>query len=369
MQQAQKDLLILLAKALFNKTAEVAPDDTILKEAEVQAVKMLVANDYRIFANNMRCIDAHARLTNDLEKIPFVTIKGYASAHYYPLPEKRTMGDVDLYVDPDDYDSAVSCLIEKGYIPTDYEHVRHEAFRKGSVLFELHSEIKGIPNGKDGVKVSNRSAEDKVRAMLSDLIETSERVKTPYGTICIPNAFHHGLIMLLHVAGHMINDGGIGLRHLCDWAVYVNKTDVIKYKEKLESIGLWTFARQLTAVSVRYLGLPEQGWEGDWDDGFLEALINDILEAGNFSKKAPERGAENALSNEESVVKSAIAMTKKRFPFCEKHPVLLPVGIICYGTSYLSKRISGKRRWITSSGISEGKQRKDLYSKFELFKG
>ena len=38
----------------------------------------------------------------------------------------------------------------------------------------------------------------------------------------VPSDLHHGLILLLHNASHM-TAGGIGLRHLCDWAVYMER--------------------------------------------------------------------------------------------------------------------------------------------------
>lgn len=46
--------------------------------------------------------------------------------------------------------------------------------------------------------------------------------------------------MLLHVAGHLINTG-IGLRHLCDWAVFVAKFSdegfCEMFEDKLKAVG------------------------------------------------------------------------------------------------------------------------------------
>ncbi len=129
--------------------------DEIMQEARLQAVSSLVNNkDYQVFASNIRIDAAHAELTNVLRDIPFVTMKGYASAYYYPNPYMRPMGDVDFYVEPEYYDRAAEALLKAGFSPLNHEHERHEAFRKDKVTFELHSEIKGIPNGLDGIKTT-----------------------------------------------------------------------------------------------------------------------------------------------------------------------------------------------------------------------
>lgn len=146
MTGTQKQLLSLLASRLFNVPTDGAINDALLQEARLQAVESLISKDLHSIASNMRVIYAHAKLSDTLAEIPFTTIKGYASAYYYPQPTLRTMGDVDLYVDADHYDDAIERFERVGYRPVDESHERHDTFSKDGVLFELHSEIKGIPN-------------------------------------------------------------------------------------------------------------------------------------------------------------------------------------------------------------------------------
>lgn len=95
--------------------------------------------------------------------------------------------------------------------------------------------------------------------------------------------------MLLHVASHMMSEG-IGMRHLCDWAVFAdtlgNEKFVTLFEEKLKRFGLWKFAQILTLVSERYLGLVHKEWAQNPDvtEEQLEALMEDILNGGNFGK-------------------------------------------------------------------------------------
>ena len=236
MTETQEQLLSLLSQALFNSPSSNILTDEILTEARAQTVSTLIAPKYGILAANIRVINAHAKLTKLLGEIPFTTFKGYASAFYYPEPTMRPMGDVDFIVGSESYQDVVKLLESSGWKKSELSHDRHEAFHKGGVEFELHSEIKGIPNGIDGIITKSTTAEKKVRSLLANLIPTARIVETQQGKILIPDDFHHGLIMLLHVAGHMINDGGVGLRHLCDWAVYAEHVNLEQYKGELESV-------------------------------------------------------------------------------------------------------------------------------------
>ena len=367
MNQYQKELLSLLSHSLFGRQTSVLISNEIVQEARFQSVSTLISdNDYYLLAKNIRIDFAHASLNSVLDGIPFVTIKGFSSAYYYPEPEKRPMGDVDFYVNTDDYDKAVSALLSNGFIPLNHTHERHESYSKGNVTFELHSEIKGIPNGKDGIKTSSKYAEERIRKCLSNVIDTAVRIPTQYGDIVIPDEYHHAVIMLLHVAGHMLNDGGIGLRHLCDWAVFVDKVDLERYRFSLEELGLWTFSCQLTAVCIKYLGLKSFSWVGTFEDSFLESLIEDIMLSGNFGRRDEYRTIMSCLSNNNEY-KSFGELTKKVFPIVKRYPVLLPGAVVFWGIRYLIRCITGKRNLIHISDIEQGKKRNDLYKQFKLF--
>lgn len=367
MNTDQKKLLSLLANTLFHVETKVTTDESVFKEARLQAVSALVSGDYQIIAQNMRVNAAHAELTDVLKGLSFVTIKGWASASYYPDPSCRTMGDVDFYLAPDSYEEAANRLRAGGFRAVEKPHERHETFVKNKIFFELHSEIKGIPNGRDGIRTSSAGKENTVRGYLQDLIATSITVDTEYGKIHVPDAFHHGLIMLLHIAGHMVNDGGVGLRHLCDWAVYVDHVDISQFKCQLQDMGLWVFANLLTAVSSKYLGLREMEWVEKTDDCVLESIIEDILGSGNFSIKETNRRTGAFFYRKGTLIASIASMTEKKYKLCSKYPVLLPAGMILYGFRYCIRGLTGKRKWIDPEIILEGNERRKLYKEFQLF--
>ena len=380
--------------------------------------------------------------------VPYAVIKGYASASYYPDPSLRDMGDVDFVVRDADAARAGSALKEAGFIlggfdgdrpggkkaegpRTDAKNVHggdgahadenggvrgardacgvcgdgHIAYhRPPASVWELHLSVKGIPQGEPGRLI---------REYLSDLIDTSTEVGidgsgsdsgsgsgfgsgSPSGGIgdgdggvCrIPDRFHHGLILLVHTAAHLTGEG-VGLRHLCDWAVFVSSFGgdgfAGLFEERLKACGLWRFAVVLTLLCARFLGAPGCEWaadasRGEVSDGLLYGLADDILNGGNFGKKDKNRYREiKYITSDSSVTvggggivpqgfRSLNDKVRRDFRFIGRHRPLYPVGWAIEGGRYAGKLMTGKRR---SSGtremLREAARRKKLYGALRLF--
>ena len=192
--------------------------------------------------------------------------------------------------------------------------------------------------------------------------------------------------MLLHMISHMTSEG-IGLRHLCDWAVFVNGISndefVGLFSEKLKRFGLWKFAQIMIATSEKYLGIEHKELieSAELDDDLLEAVITDILKGGNFGKKDLNRYREiKYISNlndrtvdNKSVFAQAFTTLNMKvygdYSFINKYKILLPVGWVAEGGKYIGLLISGKRKTKnTSAMLKEAAERKEIYSQMDLFK-
>ena len=240
MDEIKSSLLRIVGYQLFNGdkpniNQKVVFD--ILKEAEAQTVFSLAFSYlqtdvqnisiekynelseqfYRNVILNTNIFQEHNELHNLMEGsiIPYVAIKGLASAYYYPDPSLRDMGDVDFLVYEKDFEEAKKMVLSAGFEVDhgDDEDSIHIAFKREPVsIWEQHRCVNGIPKGAVG---------ELIKKELDKTIETSVLIELD-GAVCrIPDEFHHGLIMLLHMISHMTSEG-IGLRHLCDWAVFAN---------------------------------------------------------------------------------------------------------------------------------------------------
>lgn len=392
----QKTVLNLLSSAMFQKPfcADSEVDwKAVFDECKAQSVISLAFSSlpknevpqnvyvhWKALVNenlavNSKISYAHTMLNELLNqaKIPYVILKGCASAEYYNDSLLRTMGDVDFYVPSEYFEKADKLLLKNGFKSNEIDHEYEKAYTKDDVIFELHNTVNGVPGGKVGIKI---------RRYFDDVFEKSELKHFDLSEYYSPSPFHHGLVMLLHVARHMVT-GGIGLRHFCDWAVFVDKVgDVFSpmFEEKLEQVGLWRFAQIMTQFCTNYLGLPQQEWAGIAEKQLLAKLKDDVFASGNLGHKdlsradeakfitSRKKGGVNNDSNVKQAVLSANEIVRKHWKFADKVPVIYPAGWMFFGGRYAIRTIARKRVRVKVSALVKGaEKRKELYKSLQLF--
>ena len=349
------------------------------------------------------------------DSIPYVILKGCASAAYYPEPFLRQLGDVDFLIAPEDVGRADKLLRENGFTYKESSNTDERIYSRGKSVWELHVAANGTPGGEVGVRV---------RALMADAIEkatfchserseeshkktaaeTKEIPRPPFPTnlgglgspgatwdarddsgnsFLVPSEFHHGLILLLHTARHMTT-GGVGLRQICDWAVFsahMGGRFPGVFEEKLRSVGLWKFACILTQLSSEYLGAPVQNWTGEPDRELLAALIDDIFAGGNFGGKDRSRrdqakfitdrksGGAASGSAAGQAVRSANEIVRRHWPAAAKLPILYPAGWAFFGGRYALRAALGKREKPDVRSLSKNAGlRRRIYTRLDLFK-
>ncbi len=395
LREYEKVLLDILANNLFNAGRKADLNEGNLNavwcEAYAQAVTLMAFHNSKeeilktetsayirkklnqALAVNARIDFEHVRICKIMKNadIPCSILKGFSSALYYPDPLMRSMGDVDFIVDTDNFESAEKLLKANGYSSMNKNNDVHDVYLSKNARAEMHFQPSGIPEGKAGVKV---------RKYLSDLLEKAETVQTELGELTVPSTFHHGLIILLHMCHHLTGDG-LGLRHLCDWAVFLNtigeEAFLGMFEKALKDIGLWEFAKIMTFISCKYIGLSGMEWSADADEKLADYILIDIIIGGNFGQKKADRSHESLLitsknEKEKSMLRqffsSANSIVYKNWKSAGKFKFLLPIGWIFFGGRYIIRSLFGKRPKIRPKKVAkEASERIDIYSGLNLF--
>lgn len=397
---AQCTLLGLLSRSLFG--TDYAPESTLAlgdvwRESLLQAVSLTAfagraaevlpheVRDHvkpvlrRYILQNSRIFAEHTHLDAVLTAagVRYCIIKGTASAVYYPEPFLRGMGDVDFFVNADDLARAEAALSDAGFTVQKTDSSYHILLEYRGVKFEMHYELPGVPQG---------DIREAVIAQREDLLNTAHRLSRPTMTCMLPDAFHHGFILLLHTQQHLLTEG-IGLRHLSDWAVFVASMTpdafVQVFRERLASVGLWRFACLISLAASRALGLPYAPWMGDeMSDGpYADALLDDFLAGGNFGVKDPgrDRVYEGMLitnhtrgnvgrSRFRNGLASLNTWVRNRWPLARKCPLLLPFGWVFFALRRAVLVLTGQKKRIPLRRTLRGSQeRQKLYEAMRLF--
>ena len=263
-------------------------------------------------------------------EIPVVVLKGTSAAKYYPKPQLRTMGDIDLLVKPNDYKFAAECLLNAGCIEktTDAElgFGRHRSFLYNDTIIELHVFF----------------------SFLSDKEKSDTLDKLLYDAICdnqnLPDD-ENGLVLLAHIGRHL--EYGLGLRQIIDWMMFVRAyLDDEKwgssFQYKAQITGLESLAIIVTKMCQIYLGLPTENitWCKNADEAVCNGLMQYVMECGNFgrSRELLESGS---ISKTPSIIhpiqlfKHIQSHGEKNWKALKRHPWLKPFAWVYQSCRYV----------------------------------
>ncbi|MBR2043696.1 MAG: nucleotidyltransferase family protein [Clostridia bacterium] len=301
----------------------------------------------------------------------YVILKGLSASSYYNKPELRLLGDVDFLIENEKKEEIKEYLKANGYVASLEDHICHIVFNKPKEHLEMHFEIAGIPDGAIG---------DKVRLFMQGVLNEPEAVTTGSG-FNAPKEKYHAVILLLHMQHHLLGEG-IGLRHLMDWACFVNrtynkdfwKTDVIPF---LKEIGLLAYMNAVTAVCIRYFKIPAPIWAEAVEESLTEALIEDILSGGNFGRKdklRSESGIMISNRGKDGTKKSKIYYLHKHlknsventYPFVKKCKILFPFAYFYRMARYFVLSCFGKRTSFAKT-VPLADKRRALYNKLHIY--
>lgn len=224
--------------------------------------------------------------------IAYVIVKGTAAAMYYPRPEYRSMGDVDVIVAEKDYAAAQALLRAQGYEEKSKgAQSRDCAYKRYGVDFEVHQRF----------SYGHAERDCKLDALIAAGIGRRETYHTQEGTYNGLPHLENGIVLLEHINQHL--EAGLGLRQIADWMMYANRClhdeDWAAFREGAERLGLDELARTVTKMCQMHLGLPREGitWCDDADEALCDQLLDYLFQSGNFGyKDAGSSAAVNALS-------------------------------------------------------------------------
>lgn len=300
----------------------------------------------------------------------YAILKGMAAAQYYPKPELRNLGDIDFLVLPEKTSEVSQNILTKGYEMRS-ENDCHICFVKKPAALEVHHEIPGIPYGQKG---------EMVRDFVKDILPTAKTVVIGGNTFNSPSDMFNGVILLLHMQHHMVSEG-LGLRHLADWACFINKTRNESFWQELlpffKSIGIYKYAQVITKTCSLYLGSVCPDWAFDTDETLCGEIISDVLSGGNFGRLDETRKASGMMVSEHgkggmkhgkiyNLVRTLHTSTCIVYPIVKKVPVLYPFLYVWRIFVYIFKVIKGERVSLLKAS-NAANQRKSIYEQLEIF--
>lgn len=249
--------------------------------------------------------------------IEYMPLKGSVLKSLYPKPEMRQMGDADILIKPKQYDKIKPIMLELGFeekIESDHEL---NWVKKGILLLELHKRL--IPSYNKDYYAYFGDGWRLARKTETSRFEMSDEDNLIY--------------MFTHYAKHY-RDGGIGIRHLVDFYVFLNtKKDINKaYIEKeLKKLQLFEFYKN----SMRTLSV---WFEEAESDEITDFMTSKIMGSGSYGTtdahiiSSAVKTSKTAKTEKVIKLKKIFDMVfipyknmKQLYPSLKKLPFLLPI--------------------------------------------
>lgn len=187
--------------------------------------------------------------------IQTMVLKGTHIAQYYPYPETREFGDLDLYFyDRHDEADRVAREVLKVQVSNDSHH--HSKYDYRGVTVESHY---------DFVNVHYPPSNQRYEAMLKEMV---------------PSPIFEVLFLLRHMAVHFAASR-LMLRDLVDWTLTCQaleqQVDWAFVQHTVEDFGMKPFMNALSTIAYQRLGYPSSLQIAQGDDASIERLEQDIV--------------------------------------------------------------------------------------------
>ena len=210
-----------------------------------------------------------------------MVLKGYGLSLYYPVPEHRPCGDIDIWAFGQ-YREADAAIEKELGISIDKTHHHHTVFS-----FRGYS----VENHYDFVNVHGHRSSAKIEKIFKQLAESDEYFTVIDGEkVYLPSPDLHALFLLRHTMSHFASTS-MSLRQILDWAFFVEKnTDSIHWdwlQDVLEQFHMTDFFRCMNAICVEDLGVDSSLFPlNPFSPALKERVLADTL-SPEFDEPAP----------------------------------------------------------------------------------
>ncbi len=346
---AEEKYLIKICSAYLNKTTFILDENidysklySISKHHNLVAVVFCVlknCNNKNIIPENIYIsfedgfyeaiirYDYQRKVINEISdilsqnKIKHVFFKGSEIKEYFPVPQARAMGDIDVLIPPDEKNNVKQILCSNGFTCKNSNGPVYDYEKKG-ILAEVHTKI-----------ISGKVGSSNAENGFSDAIENAEF--NGYKGFLKPE--YHFAYLITHIAHHFWFYGA-GVKLIIDLAVMLKHFDInldsvlIKMKE----IGLEKFSKHILSICHKWFGCGKS---------YIENIREDekfLLSYGAFGNANRNKAAVIERKELEEGKNTSAVFTRLRllFPsysklknipyikFIEGRPYLLPMAWI-----------------------------------------
>lgn len=302
--EVSPDLSLFDSAIDWRQVLEIAGEQTVLgvvtdavalipkeKQGERPVMMQFFARTMGLEDDNRQMNRFAPYLMTQLEKkgVASLLLKGAGVAACYRQPLHRVVGDIDLLiVDDGQYQKAKGLMARiADHIEEEDEVRKHSAFSYKGMTIEIHGDFRFSIN--EQCRRNTQSWKEK-RISKQPRRMTEGPLK---GASLLPVQFD-AVFIFAHMLGHYLGAGGVGLRQVSDWMMFLNRyleeinTEILI--DDLELLGIKRYWEVFGAMAVDELGYPKERMPL-YDERYSKKgrmVLRNIFKTGNFGAKQKE---------------------------------------------------------------------------------
>lgn len=148
-----------------------------------------------------------------------VVVKGIVCRALYPQPELRPSSDEDLYLTAAEMPRFHAVLLRAGFVLTEPER----DYRSAHEARYVHPDTGLVVEGHWALFPTEYAVYAALNVQLPDLMQRAQDWESGGVTLRVPDACDHLIFLLLHAFKHFISSG-VGVRQLCDIALWMRRS-------------------------------------------------------------------------------------------------------------------------------------------------
>ncbi|MBR5700168.1 MAG: nucleotidyltransferase family protein [Bacteroidales bacterium] len=225
--------------------------------------------------------------------IDALMVKGQAVARLYPDSRHRQPGDIDILVLPEDYATLKSLITSKATaIDEEHPEILHQGMSFGSVEVELHGTVSTLMSVR---------LDRKLGLLMEQMFRGKDFTVEDFGgeSVKTPSVLFDAVYILVHFLHHYWS-GGVGVRQLIDWGLFVTRhfedLDKASLEAVLKDLGIFRLWQTFAGLSVAHLGMDGSRipFCTDRYSRKYEGILRYLIKSGNFGKNQPRESRERS---------------------------------------------------------------------------
>lgn len=290
--------------------------------------------------------------------IPHIIFKGSVVKRWYPVPELRTFGDIDLIIREEDRKKSHKLMTDLGFNFKIMDGGAVYGYKKGKEFYELHTTL------------------NSEQTKLSECMRNYWNYAKPVNgcTFEFDNEFHLSYL-ISHIEKHVYGSGA-GIRLYLDIAMFLKKYgndfDMDKVRDILKECRLERFFDTVLDLCNRWF-LTEAEPSERLSEELYDELCRITLRGGTFGYYCKEKTADSeirrAVKSDGKINKFALIVShvfppyrevRRMYPFVNGKPWLLPAGW-CVHLFKASRRSGVKNiRRIATADVNAARTEREL---------